>query len=178
MASPHVAGAAALLRQRHPSWTVAQIKSALVQSGVDSVDENGRQAGPRFQGGGVVALQRADRPLVFAEPTALSLGLLQRGLRVDRTIGLEDAGGGAGTWNVSLVVRDAPSRGVRLSAPTTVTVPGELTVSTSVGSGSAPGDLDAYVELRRGQDLRRVPLWGHVTAAALARHRTLLLAKP
>ena len=33
MASPHVAGAAALLVQRHPSWTVAQIKSALVQTG-------------------------------------------------------------------------------------------------------------------------------------------------
>ena len=33
MASPHVAGAAALLKQRHPSWTVAQIKSALVLTG-------------------------------------------------------------------------------------------------------------------------------------------------
>src|SRR5581483_2415572 len=33
MASPHVAGAAALLRQRHPDWTVEQIKSALVLTG-------------------------------------------------------------------------------------------------------------------------------------------------
>ena len=33
MAAPHVAGAAALLRQRHPRWTVAQIKSALVLTG-------------------------------------------------------------------------------------------------------------------------------------------------
>ena len=36
MASPHIAGAAALLVQRHPAWTVAQIKSALVQTGVDA----------------------------------------------------------------------------------------------------------------------------------------------
>ncbi len=62
MASPHVAGAAALLRQRHPAWTVEQLKSALVQSGVDAVDERDRAVGPRFQGGGVVALQRADQP--------------------------------------------------------------------------------------------------------------------
>jgi subtilisin family serine protease len=36
MAAPHIAGAAALLRQRHPAWTVEQLKSALVQSGVDA----------------------------------------------------------------------------------------------------------------------------------------------
>ena len=36
-------------------------------------------AGPRFQGGGVVALVRADQPLLFARPTALSFGLLERG---------------------------------------------------------------------------------------------------
>ncbi len=178
MASPHIAGAAALLRQRHPAWTVAQIKSALVQSGVDSVDENGHTAGPRFQGGGVVALQRADHPLLFAQPTALSLGLLERGQQVDQTIGLDDAGGGAGTWNVSLAVRDTPGRAVRVSIPPSVAVPGELTVSTSVGRGSAPGDLDAYIELRRGQDVRRVPVWGRVTAAALARHKTVLMSAP
>ena len=33
MAAPQVSGAVALLMQRHPDWTVAQIKSALVQTG-------------------------------------------------------------------------------------------------------------------------------------------------
>src|SRR5215210_943682 len=33
MAAPHVAGGAALLLQRHPTWTPAQIKSALVLTG-------------------------------------------------------------------------------------------------------------------------------------------------
>jgi subtilisin family serine protease len=172
MASPHVAGAAALLRQRHPAWTVEQLKSALVQSGVDSIEERQRMAGPRFQGGGVVALQRADHPLLFAQPTAVSFGLVQRGQDATRTLSLADAGSGAGTWTVTRVVRKSPGgRAVRLSTPTTVTVPGELTVSAHVGRGSAPGDLDAYLELRRGADLRRIPVWGRVSAGALAKHR-------
>ena len=105
MAAPHVAGAAALLRQRHPAWSVDQLKSALVQSGTDSTQSRTRAAGPRFQGGGVVALARADRPLVFAQPTALSFGLLARGQTGTGTILLGDAGGGAGTWEVARIVR-------------------------------------------------------------------------
>jgi Subtilase family len=178
MATPHVAGAAAVLVQRHPSWNVEQIKSALVQTGIDSVGDGNRPAGPRFQGGGVVALQRADRPFLFAKPTALSLGLLQRGQELSRTVGLDDAGGGAGSWSVSVVTRNSPGRAVRVTVPTTVSVPGELGVSVSATRVSAPGDLDGYIELRRGQDVRRVPLWGRVTAAALARHKTVPLAKP
>src|SRR5262249_39916078 len=89
MAAPHVAGAAALLRQRHPTWTVEQIKSALVQSGLDSTDESKRPAGPQFQGGGVVSLQRADDPLLFADPTGVSFGLLSRDTDVSSTVSLE-----------------------------------------------------------------------------------------
>jgi subtilisin family serine protease len=177
MATPHVAGAAALLRQRHPAWTVAQLKSALVQTGVDSLDDSGRLAGPRFQGGGVVALQRADRPLLFADPTAISFALMGRGLELSRTVGLDDAGGGSGTWSVASVVRGI-GRGVRLTVPQTVTVPGELNVSVLVGAGAAAADLDAYIELRRGSDVRRVPLWGRVTVAALSRHTTVPLTRP
>jgi subtilisin family serine protease len=177
MAAPHVAGAAALLRQRHPTWTVEQLKSALVQSGADSAQSQNRIAGPRFQGGGVVALARADRPLLFAQPTALSFALLSRGHIATTAVELADAGGGAGAWEVARILRSTPA-GVRLVTPATVNVPGRLDVGVTVARGARAGDLDAYVELRRGGEVRRIPVWGRVTAAALTRHRVGTLARP
>src|SRR4029078_10276223 len=80
MASPHVAGAAALLKQRHPTWTVAQIKSALESTG-DPVHPVGSttEVTTLREGGGRIDLPRADNPLIFTDPTGLSFGLLKRG---------------------------------------------------------------------------------------------------
>lgn len=73
MASPHVAGAAALLAQRHPDWTGAQLKAALVGaadplSGVDAYAVGaGRLNAARALGG-----PTSDQPVVnlgtFAYP--------------------------------------------------------------------------------------------------------------
>lgn len=171
MASPHVAGAAALLRQRHPTWTVAQIKSALVQTGTDAVDEQSGFLGPQFQGGGVISLTRADQPLLFADPSGLSLGLLARGATTRGTIRLEDAGGGAGTWQVA-EARPLSSTGTAsLGLPAAVEVPGELTWEVTTPATAAQGDVAGFIELRRGTDVRRVPFWGRASVAALLQHR-------
>ena len=62
MAAPQVSGAAALLMQRHPDWTVAQIKSALVQTGDPVRDDSGREVSVLREGGGLIDLVRADDP--------------------------------------------------------------------------------------------------------------------
>ncbi len=72
---------------------------------------------------------------------------------------------------MSVVVRHSPGRAVRLGVPATVTVPGKLAVSAYASRSAPPGDVDAYVELRRGADVRRIPLWGRVDSQALAQHR-------
>ncbi|MFF3492619.1 S8 family serine peptidase [Streptomyces sp. NPDC002795] len=45
MATPHVAGAAALVKQRHPDWTARQIKQALVASADADIPGDVREAG-------------------------------------------------------------------------------------------------------------------------------------
>ncbi|MDT7729257.1 MAG: hypothetical protein QOI21_5833 [Actinomycetota bacterium] len=68
MATPHVAGAAAILAQEHPDWTGEQIKSALTGSAV-SVGYT-----PFQQGSGRIDLARAIDQTVTAEPNSLSFG--------------------------------------------------------------------------------------------------------
>ena len=114
MASPHVAGAAALLKQRHRSWTVAQIKSALVLTGTPVFTSTNRtsEVPSSREGGGLINLPRADDPLIFSAPTGLSFGLLRQGSPQSRTLTLTDAGGGAGQWRVAVDQRQgqaAPS---------------------------------------------------------------------
>ena len=178
MASPHVAGAAALLRHRHPNWSVAQVKSALVQTGVDAKDGRNRPLGPQFQGGGVIALVRADQPLLFAEPSSVSFGLLTgRGSASEGSVALSDAGGGTGTWEASVeLTRTTPGVDLALATPN-VSVPGELAYEIRVADNPRAGEISGYLTLRRGTDLRRIPFWGRVSVAALARHRAATLAR-
>ncbi len=104
MAAPHVAGGVALLLQRHPTWTPAQVKSALALTG-DTAWTDDRKVSELTTvraGGGVINLPRADNPLVFAAPVALSFGLVGPTTTQTQQIDLTDAGGGAGAWAVSL----------------------------------------------------------------------------
>jgi subtilisin family serine protease len=172
MASPMVAGAAALLRQRHPDWSVEQLKSALATTGSGTVDG----APVLRQGGGIVNLPLADAPLLFASPTSFSLGLVRRGTSASGVVSLVDAGGGAGTWSVSLETGAAP-RGLTLAASApTVTVPGRLTLRAVASSAAAQGETSGRVVLTRGTDVRRLAFWLRVTAPALPKPSRVLTA--
>ncbi|TQM80111.1 subtilisin family serine protease [Saccharothrix saharensis] len=70
MATPHVAGAAAVLAQQHPDWTGAQIKAALVGSA-----KNNPALTAFDQGAGRVDLAKAITTSLTAEPASLALGL-------------------------------------------------------------------------------------------------------
>jgi subtilisin family serine protease len=175
MASPHVAGAAALLHQRHPTWTVEQIKSAIVQTG-RPVLRGGAEVESTREGGGTVDLLRADSPLVFASPTGLSLGHIPPGGSVMARVTLSDAGGGAGPWAVSTSIQQ-PAGGVSFSVPPSVTVSGELVVTAIAATGSSQGSRTGFVELTRGTDRRRIPYWLRVSAPALAAALTTPLTR-
>ena len=57
MASPHVAGVAALVRQAHPTWSAEQIKAAIVNTGDPS-----QVANHRISRGGSGLVQPSEPP--------------------------------------------------------------------------------------------------------------------
>ena len=111
MATPAVAGAAALLRQRHPTWTPAQIKSALVLTGRPVFNDTGHKhpTSVLAQGGGMIDVQAADSPGLFATPAGVSFGLMKPGTSETQSVDLSDAGAGAGAWTVSAPGLEAPA---------------------------------------------------------------------
>ncbi len=72
MSSPHAAGASALLKAAHPSWTPGQIKSALMTSSLqDVLKEDGATAADPFdRGAGSIRVNRAVNPTVTFEATS------------------------------------------------------------------------------------------------------------
>jgi subtilisin family serine protease len=176
MATPHVAGAAALLLQRHPTWTVLQVKSALASTG-DTVHPTGRsgEVSVLREGGGRIDLVRADRPLIFTNPTSLGWGLVRRGFSGTKQLSTSDAGGGSAPWNVSIRAQTMPL-GAKLAPQATKLVAGaSVVLRLTVSPTARAGDGTGFVVLTRGSDVRRIAFWFHVEVPRLQLdpHRTL-----
>jgi len=176
MATPHVSGAAALLLQLHPTWTPAEVKSALVATAAPAWGDTARtqEAAVPLEGGGLVSLPAAADPRVFTAPTSLSFEDVAPGtVDVAKTllVRIDDAGGGAGTWTVTAAAQSA-SAGASVEVPAAVTLPpgGEvdLPVTVHVATDAEQGEDYGFVVLRSGTVSRRVPYLFLVSRPALA----------
>jgi subtilisin family serine protease len=179
MASPHVAGAAAVLMQRHPTWTVEQIKSALESTG-DPVHVPGTQNEVQStrEGGGRIDLARADNPLVFTDPTGLSFGLVKVGTDETQTLHVSDAGGGPAPWTVTVQAQTSPAGVVLTPSAPTVAAGASVDFTLSVSPTAAEGEATGFVLLTRVTDVRRVPYWFHVEAPKLGTEPFRTLTHP
>ncbi|MGW0630204.1 S8 family serine peptidase [Streptomyces sp. NPDC002758] len=131
MATPHVAGVAALLAQEHPDWTGAQLKDALMSTS-EQLDESayvlgsGRVSVPDAIGASLTATGSADLGF-YSWP-------YDANKPVTRTLTYTNSSDDA--VELSLSVQGAPD-GVATLADTSLTVPAHGTASTTVtGDGS------------------------------------------
>ncbi|MEV4822172.1 S8 family serine peptidase [Micromonospora sp. NPDC049274] len=137
MATPHVAGTAALVAAAHPDWTGQRIKEALVSTVKATPGYTPYQAGA-----GRVDAAAAVHATVFATPSAYSgfqAWPQQPGASVDRTVTYTNAGSTPVTLRLALDAPTAPAGLFALSAGT-VTVPaaGTATVTLTAAYDKLP----------------------------------------
>jgi len=172
--APHVSGAAALLVQRHPTWTAAEIKSALMSTAGPAFADSSRtqEASVLVEGAGLVNVGSADRPLIFTAPQSLSFGYLSANSGANSrtiTLSVSDAGGGDGTWTADVQAQVASAGATVEAAPVTLGPGGTavLQVTARSSAGAVAGDDFGFVVLRRGSDARRIPYAFSVTRSSL-----------
>ncbi|HEX2313613.1 MAG TPA: S8 family serine peptidase, partial [Thermomonospora sp.] len=168
MATPHVAGAAALLAQRHPGWTGRRLKAALMNTARPSAGET-----PFTQGAGRVDVARAVSQQVTASTGSVS-GRLRwpRRTPVTRTVTYANTG----SRPVTLSLRTSGSRLGGGSAPkgmftvgrTRVTVPAKGTVRVPVriaaGRRAATGTYSGVLTARGRNVTVRTAMAAEVSA--------------
>ncbi|MBM7784444.1 S8 family peptidase [Tenggerimyces flavus] len=123
MASPHVAGAAAILAQQHPAWSGPRLKAALVNTAVPNAND------PVFhQGAGLVNVPQAGDTTISASPGSVSA--LLSDAATTRTVTFRNDGSAA--VNLALTLTTAAPTGAFGLDKSSVAVPANGTAEVAV----------------------------------------------
>ncbi len=139
-ATPHVAGAAALLLALHPDWTPERVKHALMNTAGTLPNDD-----VLSQGSGMIAVDRAAAANVTLDPPALSLGLYpleQSSWTQTRTIRVANRGNAAATFDVS--ASDVAGATVTVAPASLSLAAGaaaDVTVTMTITAAAAPAPL-------------------------------------
>ena len=158
MATPHLAGSAAIVRQQHPDWTAAQVRSAIVNTadqgvllpsgpGASSVDVN-------IIGAGRENLFSAVNATVALDPVSISFGAVPSGSGQTKnfTLTLTNITGGSQTFDVAV---GSGGGGVNFSvSPASLTLAagasGTVTVTMTADKGADFADHQATLTVGSG----------------------------
>ena len=165
MATPHVAGAAAILAQQHPDWSGSQLKSALTSSARPTAG-----ASLFAQGSGRVDIARAITQTVTAEPAGVNFGAQpwphDDDQPITRTVTYHNFGAAEVTLDLAVSAAGpdgAPAAaGLLAVSPQRVTVPAggqaRATVTADTRVGTADGVFTGAVVASGGAVTVRTPL--------------------
>ncbi len=142
-----VAGAVALVKQAHPGYTPAQLKSAVVNSASTNIQDDAGLARVRSAGAGKLNAQAAVTSQIAVNPPSIAFGVAAS--LPSTSLAITNAGPSSQTLSLSVAQRD-PDTHARVSAPSSVTLAAGQTTTVTVsltGSLPSPGSYEGQINI-------------------------------
>jgi len=168
MATPHLAGSAAIVIGQHPGWSAAQVRSAIVNTadqgflkpsgpGASSTDVN-------VIGAGRENLLSAVNASVALDPVSVSFGAVPSGSGQTQTFTLALTNVTGSAQNFTVAVGAASGSGVTFSvAPASVSLTagesGTVIVTMSAAKGAGGGDHQATLTVSTGTEVAHAAVY-------------------
>jgi minor extracellular serine protease Vpr len=149
MATPHLAGSAAVVEGLHPTWSSAQVRSAVVNTADQGVLKKSTGSGLETNvfiiGSGRENLTSAAHAKVALDPVSVSFGAVAsgKGTTATRTVALSQLAAGSYTASISSSTGSGVSYSV---APTS----GGFAVTMTAGKGASAGIHQATLSIKSG----------------------------
>ena len=160
MAAPYAAGAAALVKQSHPSWSPTLIHSALLNNALD-LSQN-----IYTQGAGLVQVQALANIPLLVSPGIVGLGridLTQSMWKASQILEVTNTTAETSSYSLSIVDNESPGMTATIEPETVVLAAGEtrtVTLSVAVETSLVQSDLDhnqGQVRIQSGSYAAQIP---------------------
>jgi minor extracellular serine protease Vpr len=160
-AVPQVAGAVALVKQRNSGFGVGQLKSAVVNTAADEINDDDGRARVTSVGAGKLNVGAAVQVGATIEPATLSFGVIgQSSLPVSLALKLTNTGAGAASFNLAVAARDTDRNAQLTITPSSVQLSSGQSSTITVrlaGSQPAIGSYSGAITISGASTNLRVP---------------------
>jgi minor extracellular serine protease Vpr len=165
MSAPHVAGAAALLLQAHPTWSVDQVKAALMNTAENLIDPaTGKVYAHNSQGAGSIRIMDAIQTNTLALPGSHSFGtfLKDSGKQVEeQSFTVQNLSSERKVYSFDAQFNGNPD-GIKVMTSNNTTVPGNSTQKVNFNvqvdaSKLAAGYYEGIINVSDGTQTIEVP---------------------
>ena len=158
MATPHLAGSAAVVIGQHPDWSAADVRSAIVNTATQGVLKDFQTgasvvADPNIVGAGLDNLQSAVGASVGIDPVSVSFGAVPTGSGISKSVDITLTNLTGSSHTYALSIGSVSGSGVSYSTSTSsVTIDGDAsaTVSIKMTAAKGAGAGDHYATLQVG----------------------------